>query len=230
MFRGFKNSEFLKYSINSKIDKEFSRSRIDSSINLAQLLSSVFSASLTTILITTLNDLITVDNAFGKFFAILGIAIAIIVITYFSLFFLIGYIFKTIREKRVLKFGVNEIHELIEQFDNLACDSILIVEKYIEDLKSKKNSKEIDNYYIYEAIHYLKKAVGITEAIIGRKDECTCEKNDTSKIDMFRIRNLVSIMKIQIHFLATQVVIIDLTAQDIIKKIEIDINELEKQL
>lgn len=230
MLRGFKNSEYLRYSINSKIDKEFNQYRQDNSVKLAQILSSVFSSAITTILISTLNQIITIENAFGKFFTILGIAIVIISITYGLLYFFISLIYNIIREKRVLKYGKNDIHELIEQFDNLACDSILLVDMYIEELNKKSASKEKYDYLVYEAIHYLRKAVNITEGVWGRKTECISESSDTTKIDHFRIKNLVSFMRVQIDFLIKQANITDISAKNATNKIEIDITELEKQI
>lgn len=231
MFRGFKNSEYLKYTISSKIDKEFTQSRKDGSSNLIQIMSSIFTAAIASVLSTTLNTLICIKNPISKFFAILGVTLGIIIISYVLLYFLISLIHKEIRERRIIKLGYNETRELIEKFDNVACDSIIVVEKYLDDISKDTLSQEICDYSLYEIIHYIRKATRITEAILSQRNQCTSEKPNISKIDMFRVRNVVKILRIQIDKInAPTFNVSDKTAKEAIEIIEQNITELENKI
>lgn len=231
MFRGFKNSEYLKYTISSKIDKEFTQSRKDSSSNLIQIMSSIFTAAIASILSSTLNSIIIIENPVGKFFAILGITLGIIILTYVVLYFLISLIHKEIRERKIIKIGYDETRELIEKFDNVACDSIIVVDKYLNDIFAGSLSPEIIDYSLYEVIHYMRKATIITEAILNQRNQCTSDRPDISKIDMFRIRNVVKILRIQIDKISNpSFKVSDNSAKEAIVIIEKNISELENKV
>ncbi len=231
MFRGFKNSEYLKYTISNKIDQEFSQSRKDSSSYLIQIMSSIFTAAIASILSSTLNSLICIENQISKFFAILGITLVIIVLSYVLLYCLISVIHKEIKERRILKLGYDDTHELIERFDNVACDSIIVVEKYLDDISNSTLKQEIKDYSLYEIIHYIRKATIITEAILNQRNKCISEKPDISKIDMFRVRNVVKILRIQINtIIDPSFKVSDNTAKEAIVIIEKNITELENKV
>lgn len=201
MFRGFKNSEYLRYTVSSKIDLELEKSRRGNISNLAQIMSSIFSAVIGATLTGTLSDALTISNEWIKLLIIIGIVIIATPILYFLLYFFIKSISLKVREHRLNKISYYDIQKLIEKFDNSACDSLIVVENYINIIDKEKPRESIKNYTIYEIIHYLKKALSITKAVLGEMDKCVTHNNDSTKISYFRIVNIIEIMGEQTNYL-----------------------------
>lgn len=107
--------------------------------------------------------------------------------------------FFLVREHRFERINKNDAKKLIERFDNIACDGTILVRTYLENLSSTVGDDEEKKYLIYECIHYLKKSIAATEAIMGMRDACITTQNDDVKIDLFRVCNLIKIMKKQVQ-------------------------------
>lgn len=204
MFHGFKNSEYLKYEIDTKIDIEMSKVKKNTLSSYTSLVASIFASFFSEVLLSLLQTSIIIDNAVARFFAFLAIFIVGVVISFFIFYFLIKKITTYISDKKIHRLGEFEKHELIERFDNVACDSVIVAQnykKYILDLKLKDDETEhLRNFYLFEIIHYLNKATGITNALLNEENSCVTKENDNQKVDRFRIQNLVSLMNDQFEF------------------------------
>ncbi len=203
MFHGFKNSEYLKYEMNTKIDMEMRKVKKNTLSSYTSVVASIFASFFSEVLISLLQTSINIDNAVARFFAFLAIFIVGVVISFFIFYFLIRKITTYINDKKIYKFGEFEKHELIERFDNVACDSVMVAQnykKYILKLKGKK-TKNLRDFYLYEIIHYLNKAIGITYALLCEANSCVTNENDNQKVDRFRIENLVNLMNDLLKFI-----------------------------
>lgn len=140
-----------------------------------------------------------ISSEFVKISGILGttLRLSIVIVLYFVLKFLIRktrrYIKSTKEEKEADESRLSraEVKSLIDRFDHIACDGILLSrdyhKKYLETEKEKTNEKL---YYLFEAFYYFKKALQITELVTKYPEDCFNNQNQLSGISMYRFSNL----------------------------------------
>lgn len=213
---GHKNLELLRFYLNKDIQ---SIDRKLTSNNDGIL--GYFIASLVDILIVVLfDDGIKEflkgqfsDNIKAQIFIRCGIIAALILI-----FLLVTWIVKTIRaglrqrniiEGRNLYEG-NEADDvdqrLIDRFDNVACDGLLVCQDYRQRY-SDETDPNIKNFYLFEIIHYLKKADDIFSVIYHNKETCIAlKKQDHSDqlIASYRVNNFIDFSNEILDFLETE--------------------------
>lgn len=198
MFHGFKNSEYLKFEIDTKIDLEMSKIKKSTLNSYTSVVASIFASFFSEVLLSFLQTFIIIDNPVAKCFAYLGIFVAGVIISFIVFYFLIKKITTFINDRKIYRLGETEKHEIIERFDNVACDSVIVAQnykKYILELnQGDSETKYLRDFYLYEIIHYLNKATGITIALLSEEDSCVTTENDNQKVDQFRIKNLVQFM------------------------------------
>lgn len=79
--------------------------------------------------------------------------------------------------------------EIIDDFDNIACDGLLICQNYIA--KYHKEQKDyIKEFYLYEVLHHLTKSLKIFDIIYENSDQFVSDKDD-NLIDSYRAKNFV---------------------------------------
>ena len=96
-----------------------------------------------------------------------------------------------------------EIKEKIDRFDHVACDYALIALDFANKMRhiGKSNQQNADEnqilrtFYFYETIYYLQTAVKTTLAVVEQPKDCLSLGSDTSKIDVYRIQNMLELMK-----------------------------------
>ena len=199
MIRGFKNSEYLKYSIDKKMDEQFGSTRKVTNFSLTTILSSILASGVSGAISSLLCEVLKISNPWGKFFACLGIILVCIAVTYIIFYFIIKMILFFVRELRYERINKDDAKKLIERFDNIACDGTILVRTYLKNLSSDAADDAEKKYLIYECIHYLKKSIAATEAVVAMKGACITTQNDNVKIDLFRVCNLIEIMKTQVQ-------------------------------
>lgn len=89
----------------------------------------------------------------------------------------------------------NKIKELIDDFDNITFDHLMICCEFIDEMSSE-SSKELITYYFYETIYYLKTAVNKTKELTygERREKCLNIFKNTKGVDVFRLVNAQKIM------------------------------------
>lgn len=198
MFHGFKNSEYLKYEIDNKIDLEMNKVKKSTLNTYTGLMASIFASFFSDNLLLSLKNYLNIKNQIALYFAYFGIFTACVLITFIIFYFLIKKISTFINDRKIFKLDKTETKKLIEQFDNVACDSVMVAQnyrQYILNLKTEYgDNKNLRDFYLYEIIHYLNKASTITRSLFGADDSCITWQNDNQKVDFFRIKNLVNLI------------------------------------
>ena len=199
MFKGFKNSEYLKYVIDDKLDKEKKNHQKDSSKQLSQILSAVFSATMGSSFVTLLNnDILPIANTLVKFLVSFLIAILSVVILFVVFYYIVLSIQKIILLLTIRRNAENSYKLLIAYFDNIVCDSVMLTQNYIEALNVSGLTQAIHVYSLFEGFHYLRKALDGVRVVILNQNQLISNNVETDRISAFRVNNLITILKQQI--------------------------------
>lgn len=89
--------------------------------------------------------------------------------------------------------SMSKVKELIDDFDNITFDNLLIAYDYVEQVEQGKfgNNKELCTFYFHETIYYLKTSVKKAKEITSehRREKCLNIFGNTNGIDVFRLFN-----------------------------------------
>ena len=94
--------------------------------------------------------------------------------------------------------SANTMKQIQKDFDNIACDSILVAKGYLDAFSALSNSdsnKSLKTFYFYEIMHYLDTACEKTKELVQYKSECIRTIQTASGVDVFRVSNLLNIIK-----------------------------------
>lgn len=161
---GHKNAELLRHYIVKEI-REIDKKLTDNSNHVA----GYFYASFVDILIVMIfNDFL--KKASICFRIILAI---ILILVFVGVSVLVSYI-KAKRHVNLLiegrqKYDKDNIEKYIDEFDNVACDGLLICQNYMKKYMKNEECPEIKEFYFYEIVHHLKKSINIFEQVYGGK-------------------------------------------------------------
>jgi hypothetical protein len=90
------------------------------------------------------------------------------------------------------------IKEIIDDFDHIALDNLLIAKELTDSIPSLINdgNQEIATFYYHEAVYYLGISVGKTTIILDdyHWEKCLNINGNTRGIDLFRVYNAYSMM------------------------------------
>ena len=78
--------------------------------------------------------------------------------------------------------------KIIDSFDNIACDGLLICQHYIKKY-NEEEAKYVKLFYFYEIIHHLRKAEEIYDVIDG--DLSTYVSPSPKTLDPYRVNNFI---------------------------------------
>lgn len=180
-----KNLELFRYYLNRGLQK------IESSIqdNHGELLG-YFTASLVDIFIVSLfGDNLKCTENILKIMYIAGLII---------LFFIISCVvnkiarFRRIRRKESGReeYIVDEAKQkMIDSFDNIACDGLLICESYMGKY-SLADKPYVRDFYFFEVIHHLTKSTDLFGEIYSHRDLYVSSKK-AELIDTYRVNNYI---------------------------------------
>lgn len=181
---GHKNIELLRFYVSKDINK------IDKKIqsNDSQM-KGYFLASLVDILIVIIFDkYMEYSPIWEKLLWIVGLTVLFLILSKFV------SLFSKWKNDRKREAGRNiylsdDILQKIDDFDNIACDGLLICENYIKKYK-EVNERYIKDFYLYEIIHHLSKITDIFRQIYSQP---TIYISDSNKelLDSYRINNFI---------------------------------------
>ena len=98
--------------------------------------------------------------------------------------------------------NMEQIIQIQKDFDNIACDSILVANAYKNEFdKLTTNEKKIKALYYFEVMHYLNTACEKTLELVENKKECIRTLEEASGVDLFRVINISEIMEELKNFL-----------------------------
>lgn len=184
--------ELLRFYLTEKIDEtqqSFQKTIVDEIDDvICTILSSVFALFIST-------ECIEADGVLGVIFKI-----TTIILVYFGTRLLFKKILRILKTKRELsnsnrlKLTSEEAKNLIEKFDHIACDSILLAWDFI-DKKQSISHRDQKNFCIIEAFYYYKKAVEITCLIINNPNTCINNLENSNGISRYRLNNVYDSLK-----------------------------------
>lgn len=194
---GHKNIELLRFYVSKDINK------IDKKIqsNDSQM-KGYFLASLIDVLIVIIFDKYMESSPiWEKLLWIVGLIVLFLILSKLVAFF---SKWKNDRKKEAGrdKYLPDNILQKIDDFDNIACDGLLICENYIKKYK-EESEQYIKDFYLYEIIHHLSKITDIFRQIYS---EPTVYISDSNKelLDSYRINNFIVFAKAINSFLHTE--------------------------
>lgn len=209
---GHKNLELLRFYVSKDIKK------IDSKLqkNESELMG-YFLGSLVDILVVFLfNDIFSTFILLNINITFWQVALKILcIVLLIGVFLFVSWSSKKIHEYRVKKSNVSgksayvvddKRQEMIDDFDNIACDGLLICQNYISRYNEVKDDKEeyIKEFYLYEIIHHLSKATSIFNVIYCNQNLYISAKN-IQLLDSYRVNNFIFFSQQIMKFLVEEI-------------------------
>lgn len=206
---GYKNLELLRFYVSKDIK------RIDSKM---QDSSSDFIGYIVGILVDVLIALLfdnSIDQIMEQYIPCFGLQILIKVLILFLLICLFILLSWAIRKICLWHQKKNDVSgrssyisdkkrlELIDDFDNIACDGLLICQNYMQRYESVKQDY-IKDFYLYEIIHHLCKAADIFDEIYHNQ-ELYISGTDNQLLDSYRVNNFIDFSNQIINFLLIRI-------------------------
>ena len=200
---GHKNAELLRHYIVREI-KGIDKKITDNSSELA----GYFIASFVDVLVV-----MVFDDFLEKTSICYRILIAaILIVAFYIMSKFISYLLAKRHVNFLIegkqKFDRDNIEKYIDEFDNIACDGLLICQNYMNKyLNDKKCFIEVKEFYFYEIVHHLKKSINSFERVYGKDRSLYIRKNkgdELYKIDSYRIENFIKISQKICDFLETE--------------------------
>lgn len=217
---GHKNIELLRFYISKDISKI--NKKIKDNDN--QLTSSLIASLIDILIVIIFSDDFKNSSRLSK----------IVWIVFLVVFFLIATkVISKIRNAIVNrrketgkdKYKLEVILERIDEFDNIACDGLLICQNYKSKF-SAVSETYLKSFYFFEIIHHLKKIVSIFECI-RENPELYIDDNDERKLDTYRVNNFIIFAKEINKFVQSQKISLsdDKNLADDISNINAQINK-----
>lgn len=200
MVNSFKNFERLRYRISTDIKKIVIDSKSNSEGMKEEIsstvFSTVFSAFLTEIAFNSNKDTFNGCEVIAL--------IILFIIIYASSYYLykLGFcrIAVFIRNRRIhtIDKDMETMIQIQKDFDNIACDSILVAKDYkleYQRLDNNESNKNFKIFYYYEIMHYLATACEKTTDLVNNKENCIRTLSEAEGVDVFRVINIINIMQ-----------------------------------
>lgn len=206
---GYKNLELLRFYVSKDIRKIDNKMQ-DSGSELI----GYFIGSLVDILTVLLfND--TLDQVMKQYVSCFGLQILLKILILFLLivlFVLASWITRKICIWYQKKNDVSgrssykvdaKRQEMIDDFDNIACDGLLICQNYI--LRYGSTTEDyIKDFYLYEIIHHLCKAADIFDEVYRNRNIYISSK-DNQLLDSYRVNNFIDFSTEIMNFLLSKI-------------------------
>ena len=217
MFKNFKYMELTRHHIIKKAKKLVDDNNKKDEGNFDQISEVVFSSTLS-LYISYLTETFFVSQSISilEFFGIKNVSKIVEAVILFltgilifvGLFLLIKKIYRRLlirwrnhkyqRECHAPDLSLSKIKELIDDFDNITFDNLLIAYDYIEQLEknSQGSNKEILTFYFHEIIYYLRMSIKNAKEITSenKREKCLNIFGNTNGIDVFRLFNANEMM------------------------------------
>lgn len=209
MISQYKNIERLRYRISNDI-YDATKGTDNVFVRIFRMVfSSIFSFYLSTASRTIFGIEEKLENVSYAWLWLLFILSLIFVLFFGISFKMSSYVIKAyncIRRvgPRKSKLGMNDKRKATKDFDNIAIDSLLLVDEYIQEFSKNNNVIESDvkkQYYLFEIIHYMLTACRFATPLITLKCIDYDGNEESHNIEEYRFRNFLDIMKEQILFL-----------------------------
>lgn len=200
MIDSFKNFERLRYRLSNDMREIASCTSGNADDVKGQISNTIFA----TIFSAFITEIALKDNGNEYNICMLVFQIFIFCIVYIVSYIAYNYLYNIIssaRKKRKvnkLDTSTTKMIQIQKDFDNIACDSILVAKSYIDAFNSLSNNastQSLKTFYFYEVMHYLDTASEKTKELVEFKNECIRTLQTASGVDIYRVVNLKNIMR-----------------------------------
>lgn len=122
--------------------------------------------------------------------------------------------------------GIDTI-DYIKEFDNIACDSIIVSIEYKNMFGTTTNDDE-KTLYFFESMHYLETASVITEKLCSNSNNIKSSKS-VYGVDVYRVHNITAVMIDLWNFMFSQTMNLALDENDK-NRVQAKLTEIKKRL
>jgi hypothetical protein len=177
-----------------------------------------------------------------EIFLLFTLAILIYCILYFVIRKTYSFVFEKIRDYKYKKqchysdLSPNKIKELIDDFDNITFDHLIICYEFIDEMRTEA-SKELVTYYFHETIYYLRTAINKTKELTyeERRNKCLNVYRNTQGVDVFRLVNAQKIMlelykKIEDIYYEKSSILVQKYSPELNKHVLFQLNEIKRDI
>lgn len=203
-YNGHKNLELLRFYISSDIRQLESKLDSQASMRFGYIIASLVELLLA-FLFGDVLDLYLDQIQNGMLRIISRICIFVVAIAAFFTIAFIGNHIRICVEKnrrtsgKALYVIKEEQQKVIDNFDNIACDGLLICQNYMEEYE-KTNKPYLKDFYMYEIIHHMNKALIIgNDVMINQK--LFISSTNPELLDSYRVNNFIIFSKHIIEFI-----------------------------
>lgn len=222
-----KSIELLRFYLVDKIDEiQFTFQKALKN-EIENLVTEVIS-SMTALFISF--EFLSMNGVLGVFLKILILFLSYLFLKFVVISKIYRYI-KTKKEKKDAdekKLSEPEIKNLIDKFDHIACDGILLSLDFLKKYNaSSKKSVDEKRFYLIESFYYYKKAIDITSLIIDNCDYCI---NNPYKHDGIAHYRLINVYNLLDEINNGTVSILKDSYNDNSKEVSLDIENVEEKL
>lgn len=110
-----------------------------------------------------------------------------------GIFYIFRYIYNSCKKERLP--SNKEVRKIINKFDEIACDNILISQNFIDAYKRHGTSQNLKEFYFYEIIYYTKISLSNINDLILNSKMCIGNSQNLNKVQLFRLENALKMLK-----------------------------------
>lgn len=200
MIGSFKNFERLRY----RLSNDMREIALDTKGNTDEIKGQISNTIFATIFSAFITEIAFKDNEIGYNLGTVSLLILIFcfvyIVSYITYNFLYNILVAAWNKRKVNKIdnSADTMKQIQKDFDNIACDSILVAKGYLDAFSTLSNNdlnKSLKTFYFYEIMHYLDTACEKTKELVQYKSECIRTIQTASGVDIFRVSNLLNIIK-----------------------------------
>ena len=171
MINSFKNFERLRY----RLSNDMREIALDTKGNADDIKGQISNTIFATIFSAFITEIAFKDNEtgynLGIVFLLILIFCSIYIVSYIAYNFLYNIFVTAWNKRKVNKIdnSADTMKQIQKDFDNIACDSILIAKDYIDAFSALSNddsNKSLKTFYFYEIMHYIDTACEKTKELV----------------------------------------------------------------
>ena len=220
MINSFKNFERLRYRISNDIKSLVADNKSSNDCMREEISNTIFA----TVFSAFVTEVAFNSNTQAVKWCTIIEMILIFIFVYIGAYWLYNkvhsklVIFWRKRKIQTVDKSMVAMLQIQKDFDNIACDSILVARDFklaFENLKELKVSgnveedKNLKAFYLFEIMHYLGTSCEKTKDLVNNKEMCIRTLDESEGVDIFRVKNIINIMVELDNFLDDNLSILD---------------------
>lgn len=200
MIDSFKNIERLRYRLSNDMLKIANDNNEKSSDIKGQISNTIFATVFSAFITEVAFREPEVIYDWRTVIKLVLVFVGIYILSYITYNFLYSHIIAFWKERKIhtVKTGMKVMIQIQKDFDNIACDSVLMARSYrnaFRDLPNNSEYKTLRTFYYYEILHYIDVACDKTQDLINYKQYCIRTTDKAVGVDLFRVINIKNMIQ-----------------------------------